>query len=48
MLLEIVPMSNTKKQRARAIMAKTGMSYQAAINVLAKGGHPAAGAAARA
>ena len=34
--------------KERAIMAKTGMSYQAAINVLAKGGHPAAGAAARA
>ena len=41
-------MSNTRKQKARALAAKTGMSYQASINALAAGAHtrsePPAGA----
>jgi hypothetical protein len=38
--LEIVLMSDKRKMRARALAAKTGMSYQAAINALAAGATP--------
>lgn len=40
--LEIRPMTNKRKQRARALSEKTGMSYQAAINAITTTNAPAA------